>query len=193
MRINFMALPESYRLRRAAALLRAGAVVSHPTEAVWGLACVPWDRTAVGRILSMKNRDPAKGLVLVADCLARFDEILPNLPQAARNTVEASWPGPHTWVVPDYAWAPSWIRGSHQSVAIRVSGHPLTAALCRAANTCLVSTSANPAGYEPARTQREAQRYFGPQIDYYLPGRTGERAQPTDIRDALSGEYLRGA
>ncbi|CAA0104591.1 Threonylcarbamoyl-AMP synthase [Zhongshania aliphaticivorans] len=188
-----MALLDSYRLRRAAALLRAGAVVSHPTEAVWGLACVPWDNSAVSHILNMKNRDPAKGLVLVADSVARFDAVLPNLPAAIRTQVEASWPGPHTWVVPDFAWAPSWIKGEHQSVAIRVSDHPLTSALCRAANTCLVSTSANPAGCEPARNQREVQRYFRSQVDYYLPGRTGARAQPTDICDALSGEYLRGA
>lgn len=188
-----MALPDSYRLRRAAALLRAGAVVSHPTEAVWGLACVPWDRAAVAQILQMKKRDPAKGLVLVADCTARFESILVNLPDTIRETVEASWPGPHTWVVPDFGWAPGWIRGRHHSVAIRVSDHPLTSALCRAANTCLVSTSANPAGREPARTQFEAQHYFRSQIDCYVPGRTGALAQPTDIRDALSGEYLRGA
>jgi len=188
-----MALPDSYRLRRAAALLRAGAVISHPTEAVWGLACVPWDNAAVTHILNIKNRDPAKGLVLVADCVERFDSVLANLPATIREVLEASWPGPHTWVVPDYGWAPAWIRGSHNSVAIRVSDHPLTSALCRVANICLVSTSANPAGREPARTQSEVQHYFRSQIDYYLPGRTGDLAQPTDIRDALSGEYLRGA
>jgi L-threonylcarbamoyladenylate synthase len=188
-----MALQDSYRLRRAAALLRAGAVVSHPTEAVWGLACVPWDRAAVEQILKMKNRDPAKGLVLVADCVTRFDAILPNLPDAIREALELSWPGPHTWVVPDTVWAPSWIRGSHESLAIRVSDHPLTSALCRATNTCLVSTSANPAGREPARNQREVQHYFRSQVDCYLPGAIGNLAQPTDIRDALSGEYLRGA
>ncbi|WP_269618983.1 L-threonylcarbamoyladenylate synthase [Zhongshania sp. BJYM1] len=188
-----MAMLDSYRLRRAATLLRTGAVVSHPTEAVWGLACVPWDRAAVMHILDMKKRDPAKGLVLVADSAERFVSVLANLPAELRESVEESWPGPHTWVVPDYGWAPSWIRGSHHGVAIRVSKHPLTSALCRAANTCLVSTSANPAGREPARTQCEVQRYFRSQIDCYLPGRTGELAQPTDIRDALSGEYLRGA
>jgi L-threonylcarbamoyladenylate synthase len=73
-----------------------------------------------------------------------------------------------------------------------VSNHPLTVALCQAANTCLVSTSANPAGLEPARSQTEVQRYFRSAVDYYLPGRTGGLAQPTGIRDALTGQVLRG-
>ena len=185
--------PAQYRLSRAAALLRAGKVITHPTEAVWGLACVPWSASAVARILQLKQRDPAKGLVLVADHVSRFQGVLPLLPEEVQEKIIASWPGPNTWVVPDFAWAPEWIRGDHHSVAIRVSDHPLTVALCQAANTCLVSTSADPAGLEPARSQADAQRYFRSAIDYYLPGRTGGLAQPTGIRDALSGQYLRGA
>ncbi|MDF1692476.1 MAG: Sua5/YciO/YrdC/YwlC family protein [Zhongshania sp.] len=186
-------LPAQYRLRRAAALLRAGKVITHPTEAVWGLACVPWSRPAVTRILQLKQRDPAKGLVLVADHVSRFQGVMPLLPDDVQELLMASWPGPNTWVVPDTGWAPEWIRGSHQSVAIRVSNHPLTVALCQAANTCLVSTSANPAGMAPARSQVEAQRYFRSAVDYYLPGCTGGLAQPTAIRDALTGQVFRGA
>ena len=184
--------PAQYRLRRAAALLRAGKVITHPTEAVWGLACVPWSHSAVAQIFRLKQRDPAKGLVLVADHISRFQGVIPDLPEDVQATLMASWPGPHTWVVPDTGWAPEWIRGSHQSVAIRVSNHPLTVALCQAANTCLVSTSANPAGLEPARSQAAAQRYFRSAVDYYLPGRTGGLAQPTGIRDALTGQVVRG-
>ena len=185
-------LPAQYRLRRAAALLRTGKVITHPTEAVWGLACVPWSQSAVARILQLKQRDPAKGMVLVADHVSRFQGVIPLLPDDVQEMLMASWPGPNTWVVPDAGWAPECIRGNHHSVAIRVSNHPLTVALCQAANTCLVSTSANPAGLEPARSQTEVQRYFRSAVDYYLPGRTGGLAQPTGIRDALTGQVLRG-
>jgi L-threonylcarbamoyladenylate synthase len=188
-----MSRSNRYRLQRAAALLRAGAVISHPTEAVWGLACVPWDHSAVAKILGMKARDPAKGLVLVSDCVERFAPVLADLPEAARKAVLASWPGPHTWVVPDSDWAPQWVRGKFSSVAIRVTNHPLTVDLCRTANTCLVSTSANPAGLPPARSQAQVRRYFGTELSYYLPGRTGSLSKPTEIRDALSGQLYREA
>ncbi|WP_372860883.1 L-threonylcarbamoyladenylate synthase [Spongiibacter sp.] len=181
----------SYRLRRAADLLRAGAVLAHPTEAVWGLACLPGDAAAVARICELKQRDPGKGLLLVADSVERLAPLLAALPPARRDALLASWPGPVSWVIPDTEFAPDWVRGRHPSVAVRVSDHPLTAQLCRAVGSCLVSTSANPAGREPARSQYQAQRYFGAAVNYYLPGRLGGRTQPSRICDALSGDILR--
>lgn len=54
-----------HRLRQAARLLRAGGVITHATEGVWGLACDPWNRCAVERLLSIKRRDVARGLILI--------------------------------------------------------------------------------------------------------------------------------
>lgn len=180
-----------FRLRYAADALHNAGVVCHPTEAVWGLAALPDDPSAVAKILRIKNRPWQKGLVVVTDRVDRIEQLLDGLPGSCREAVLTSWPGPATWVLPDRGLFPSWVRGTHQSVAVRVSDHPLTVQLCAAADSCLVSTSANPAGREPARDQVQAQRYFGAKVDYYLPGRTGALAQPTQIRDALSGEILR--
>lgn len=180
-----------YRLQRAADVLRSGGVVSHPTEAVWGLACLPDDPRAVAKIWELKSRDPAKGVLLVCDAIERLAPLLENLPEDRRQSLLESWPGPNTWVIPDTGWAPPWVRGVHSSVAVRVTDHPLTRALCQAADSCLVSTSANPAGREPARDQLAAQRYFGSGVDYYLSGRCGGLQQPTTIREALSGRILR--
>ncbi|MBD2857582.1 Sua5/YciO/YrdC/YwlC family protein [Spongiibacter sp. KMU-158] len=187
------ALFSHYRLHTAATVLKNGGVVSHPTEAVWGLACLPDNRKAVEKIWELKSRDPAKGVLLICDDVRRLAPLLDGLPEDVRNTLAASWPGPNTWVIPDQQWAPVWVRGIHQSVAVRVTDHPLAAALCKAANSCLVSTSANPAGREPARTQHEAQAYFAKGVDYYLSGACGDLGQPTTIRDALSGKILRGS
>ncbi len=182
----------TYRLQTAAAVLNNGGVVSHPTEAVWGLACLPDNYSAVKKIWQLKNRDPEKGVLLVCDNVARLAPLLSALPPDCREAILASWPGPNTWVIPDQHWAPKWVRGRHQSVAVRVTNHPLTAALCKAVGSCLVSTSANPAGRDPARTQHASQSYFARGVDYYLSGACGGLSQPTTIRDALSGRILRG-
>ena len=182
-----------YRLRYAADVLLAGGVVCHPTEAVWGLACTPENAAAVARICALKQRDPQKGLLIVSDSVDRIQSLLASLPDGRRKAVLESWPGPFTWVVPDTEFAPVWVRGRFDSVAVRVSAHPLTAALCKAVGGCLVSTSANPASLEPARSQQQAQRYFADAVNYYLPGRLGGRRQPSCIHDALSGDTLRSA
>lgn len=180
-----------FRLRRAVDLLQAGGVVCHPTEAVWGLACMPNNPAAVARVCAMKQRDPAKGLLLVADSIERVGPLLETLSASQRERVLSTWPGPVTWVIPDTEFAPAWVRGRFNSVAVRVSDHPLTAALCKVANSCLVSTSANPAGLPPARNQEQAQRYFAAAVHYYMPGRSGGRDKPSAIRDALTGELFR--
>ncbi|WP_258078063.1 L-threonylcarbamoyladenylate synthase, partial [Xanthomonas arboricola] len=66
----------------------------------------------------------------------------------------ASWPGPHTWILPITAQVPRWVTGAHDGLAVRISAHPLVAALCAAWGGPLVSTSANLAGEPPARSRQ---------------------------------------
>ena len=49
-----------------AAVLHQGGVIVYPTEAVWGLGCDPFNEAAVQRLLAIKQRDIAKGLILIA-------------------------------------------------------------------------------------------------------------------------------
>ena len=42
-----------------------GGVIAYPTEGVFGLGAMPDDFDAVGRILTIKERDPGMGLVLI--------------------------------------------------------------------------------------------------------------------------------
>jgi L-threonylcarbamoyladenylate synthase len=106
--------------------------------------------------------------------------------------VHASWPGPHTWIVPASARVPRWITGAHQGVAVRVSAHPQVQALCAAFGGPLVSTSANPSGAAPPRTLGDFAPQLLAQLDGVLEGATGGLANPTRIRDARSGDVLRG-
>lgn len=177
----------------AAGLLREGAVLAYPTEAVWGLGCDPFDEAAVYRLLRLKHRAVEKGLILVAAAPAQLDGLLdwPALPDARRRQVLDDWPGPHTWVVPATAQVPAWIRGRHDSVAVRVSAHPVVKALCLAFDGPLVSTSANLAGH-PAVAAREAlDAALLAGIDAVVAGETARLARPTPIRLAATGARLR--
>ena len=178
----------------AIAALRRGGVIAYPTEAVWGLGCDPFDEAAVLRLLALKQREVGKGLILVAADGTQLDGLADwqALPDARREEVLASWPGPHTWVVPATARVPRWITGDHDGVAVRVSAHPLVAGLCRSFGGALVSTSANPAGAPPPRTLAEADPALFAALDAVLAGDTGGLARPTPIRDARSGAGLRG-
>lgn len=186
-------MPTRLTIQQAVATLRGGGVIAYPTEAVWGLGCDPFDETAVRRLLWIKQRDASKGLILAAANLAQVASLIDadGLPPERMHAVLATWPGPHTWLLPCTRQVPAWLRGTHASLALRVSAHPPVVALCNAFGGPLVSTSANLAGHEPAREPDALDPALLALLDGVLEGNTGSLGAPTPIRDAASGTLLR--
>jgi L-threonylcarbamoyladenylate synthase len=180
-----------WHLRQAAALVRAGGVIAYPTEAVFGLGCDPLHREAVARILAAKGRDATKGLILIAADLAQLDGFVADYPESARPRILASWPGPVTWILPAAPGLPDWLSGGRATLAVRVTAHPLAAALCRTCATPLVSTSANRSGRPPARTPLQVRRRLPDAWDLLVPGHCGPRNRPSTLIDGASGQVLR--
>lgn len=181
-----------WRVGQVARIVDRSGLIAYPTEAVWGLGCDPWSEQAVHRLLALKQRPQAKGLILVAARIEQFDFLLEDLPEHWQRQLAASWPGPTTWLVPHRQRLPRWITGKHDSVALRVSAHPLVGALCELTGP-LVSTSANPAGRPAARSRLRVEQYFPRQLDAILTGALGSQRNPSTIRDLRSGAILRGA
>lgn len=181
----------SPKIHRAANALATGHVVAYPTEAVWGLGCDPFNRHAVEAVLALKNRPVHKGLILVAATIEQFDFLLWDLDAPLREKLQASWPGHTTWLVPHHDRLPKVVSGQHSTIAVRVSAHPGVRALCSVFGGPIVSTSANPQGFEPARTGFMARKYFRQSGVVFAPGVVGQQAKPSAIIDAQSGAIIR--
>lgn len=182
-----------WQVTQAANSLLDGEVLAYPTEAVWGLGCDPENEAATLRLLQIKQRPVAKGLILVAGSIDQIEDLLEPLTPAQRKRMLETWPGPNTWLVPDYnQLIPDWIKGEHDSVAVRVSAHPLVVTLCMRFGGPLVSTSANKAGQHPAKTALQVVKHLGRDIDGVLHGKLGDGTRPSRIIDLLSGKILRG-
>jgi len=182
---------QARQIEHAVAALRRGGVIAYPTEAVWGLGSDPDAPAAVAEVLRLKRRDPAKGVILVAARIEQFAEWLEGLPEALHAPLAASWPGPTTWLVPDNGRSHALVRGDHDRVALRVSAHPLVAALCEAFGGPIVSTSANVASEPPAMSADEVRTIFGDELDAIVEGELGGLERPSTIRDLVSGRVLR--
>lgn len=181
-----------WQLNQAVRTIHCGGVIAYPTEAVWGLGCDPWNPDAVNQILELKRRPVAKGLIVVAGSVEQIRFLLDPLPEKQQRVALEYWPGPYTCLLPDLLQQiPQQVRGRHESIAVRVSDHPLVQALCGAAGLPLVSTSANPAGRQPARHSWQVRRYFPNGLDRLVPGQLGGYRQPSRIIDIVSGKQLR--
>ena len=177
----------------AARILRSGGVIAYPTEAVWGLGCDPRDEAAPLRLLALKQREVAKGLILIAADEAQLTPFtdFESLSESQRAMVRATWPGPNTWIVPASRDAPRWITGEHDGIAVRVTAHPGVIALCEAFGGALVSTSANRAGMPATAVFDDLDPVVVAGVDAVLEGDSGGLERPSAIRDARSGAVLR--
>lgn len=178
-------------IKAAAQILCNGGLVAYPTEAVYGLGCDPTNEDAVQRLLEVKHRPPEKGLILIAARFAQLEGYLAPLEEGALRRIMKTWPGPVTWIIPARPEVSPMIRGQHDTLAVRVTAHPVAARLCERAGRAIVSTSANRAGERPARSCAEVKARFGDTIDFILDGPVGHAAAPTEIRHALTHEILR--
>jgi L-threonylcarbamoyladenylate synthase len=179
------------RIQYTAKILLQGGVVAYPTEAVWGLGCDPFDLESVNELLQLKERPVNKGLILIAANMDQLEPYIDHLDDIQRQRMKNTWPGPITWLVPSNHHAPPWITGDFTSLALRVTDHPVAAALCRAYGGALVSTSANIQGRPAARNRADLRRYFGNALDAIAPGEVGTHAKPSEIRDLLTGQIVR--
>ena len=178
-------------LQHAGRIVRSGGVVAYPTEGVYGLGCLPGDERAVLRILASKRRDPAMGLILIAADPAQLAEWVGR--NVRVDELTSSIDKPITWVVPAAPSVPWLVRGRNDGIAVRITRHPVAAALCRAAASAIVSTSANVSGRPPARNIFVLRRVFGRLVDCIVPGRCGPASGASEIRDWESGRIIRPA
>jgi L-threonylcarbamoyladenylate synthase len=96
-----------------------------------------------------------------------------------------------TWVVPAQPWVPKWLTGEHDSLAVRVTSHPIARDLCAQFGNPLVSTSANSTTRPAIKEPRKLLQIFAGSGIFIVYGKVGELAQETAIYDALSEKRLR--
>ncbi len=176
--------------RALAAHLKRGGVIAYPTESCYGLGCDPSNRRAVQRILKLKQRPQRKGLILIASSYRQVARYIRPLTPAEQAKLRADGAQAVTYLMPVKPSCPRWLRGKHDTLAVRMTAHPYARNLCRSANSALVSTSANRGGLRPAKTYAECQRMFGKSV-WVLRGRVGKRKQPSTIRAWVGGRIVR--
>lgn len=181
------------QIDQASLILQQGGVIAYPTEAVYGLGCDPQNLNAVKKILSLKQRSRDKGLILVAANFEQLQPYLKPLDQAILDKVLPTWPGPVTWLIPAKETVSEYLKGEFTTLAVRVSNHPVVKELCEKFNGAIVSTSANIATEEAARTAEQVRTIFRDDVDLIIEGETDLKASPSEIRDAVTDKIIRSS
>lgn len=128
-----MLLDDTVRLtadpRDAAEALFGGHLAALPTETVYGLGARADKASAIARVYAAKGRPADHPLIVHVAGIDALDTWGQRVPAYARTLAEVTWPGPLTLVVNRTSAAHDFITGGQGSVAVRVSAHPLMAAV----------------------------------------------------------------
>ena len=124
--------------------LQNGKVIVYPTETSYGLGADATNEEAVNKIFKIKKRQVGKSVLVVMPNIemamqyVEWSELLNELAQKY-------WPGPLTVVVPLKSGhnLASDVVAIDNTLAFRISSHPLITELTKKLNKPIVSTSAN--------------------------------------------------
>jgi L-threonylcarbamoyladenylate synthase len=171
-------------LEQAAAILRGGGLVALPTETVYGLGANALDAAAVGRIFAAKRRpawDPVIVHVAGSDCgRAMLEELVEEIPEAARRLMEAFWPGPLTLLLRRTGAVPNAVTAGRPLVGVRMPAHPVALELIRRAGVPVAAPSANLFGHVSPTTAAHVLADLDGRIDAMVDaGPTGLGVEST--------------
>ena len=130
----------------AVELLRKGDLVALPTETVYGLAANALNPIAVAKIFEAKERPRFDPLIVHPPNRSWLERIV-NLPsgdlQLIANLAGKFWPGPFTMVLPKRDIVPDIVTAGLDTVAVRLSAHPMFAEIVGELDEPLAAPSAN--------------------------------------------------
>lgn len=170
-----------FAIRHAAHQIRHGGVIAYPTDTVYGLGCDPMSSDAVDYLNALKQRDPDKGLILIANKLEYFRDYIKELNQEDQRKAQQT-ETPTSWVVPAKDSTPPWLTSNNQTLAIRITQHPIITELCNQLHHPLVSSSANPGGKKPALNALQLHKYFHDKLHATLVYNNEHSSPPSIIR-----------
>lgn len=173
----------------AISALKGGRLVVLPTDTVYGLGADAFDSSAVAALLAAKERGRDMPVPVLVGSWHTIDGLVYTVPNAARELIQAFWPGALTLVVrqaPSLQWD---LGDAHGTVALRMPLHPVAIELLREVGPMAVS-SANVSGKPAAVTAAEARDQLGDRVEVYLDAGPAAQQAASTIVD-LTGAHPR--
>lgn len=150
--------------------IRAGGLVSFPTETVYGLGCDALNPKAAARIFTVKQRPTFDPLIVHVADRAMLRRVVTEVGSNADRLIDAFWPGPLTLVLPKHPQVPDIVTAGLPTVAVRIPADPTALMLLRLSGRPIAAPSANPFGYVSPTTAQHVRDGLGDQVDVVLDG-----------------------
>jgi L-threonylcarbamoyladenylate synthase len=163
-------LPCATDYQQAVQILKQGGIVAYPTETFYGLAVDPENDQAIAALYSLKKRETQKKFSLLVPDLEVLSTCVSSISEPYQTLIDVFWPGPLTLVFSAKPGGLSSLTLESDTLAIRISSHPVAAMLCSLWGRPLTATSANISGEAACVTADQVKNLWGEQVGFVLDG-----------------------
>jgi L-threonylcarbamoyladenylate synthase len=182
--------PDTDDISRVVDYLRDGQVVAYPTETIYGLGADVLNRKAVKRIYDLKARDYGLPISILIDDLSMLREVASEVPDRALLLIRRFWPGALTILFQASTAIPKGLVTNTGKVGVRISSHPVAAAIVKEFGRPITTTSANLSGFPPSLSVKHVNKYFASKLPCIVDGGECEPSKGSTVVD-IGGETMR--
>jgi L-threonylcarbamoyladenylate synthase len=176
--------PES--LQSALDLLEQGQLIVFPTDTVYGVGCLAFDKRAIDRLYSVKDRAFTKAIPVLLGDVADLQKVTSQVGSVAHRLASRFWPGPLTLVVLKNPKLPGNLS-PYPTVGVRMPDHPTALELLRLTGPMAVS-SANLSNQPSARTAEEVLAQLGGRVPLIIDGGPTPGGVPSTVLDCSQAQ-----
>ena len=168
-------------------VLKGGSIIIYPTEGVYGIGCDALNQHSVNKVITIKGRNASKSFIIICSDIIQLNTIID---QDYMNNKELLAKDFITWVVPAHKKCPPWLT-MENTVAVRLTNHPVINDLCKELNGPIISTSANYSNHSYINDIKKIEVLFDKKVDYIVEGKLGGELKSSMIKNIVTKEILR--
>ncbi len=179
--------PQARLIKRAAELIREGAVVVYPTDSAYALGCHLGDRKALDRIMQLRNVDKHHNFTLMCRDLSELGTYA-KVENSTFRLLKANTPGAYTFVLPGTSEVPKrLLHEKRKSIGLRIPNNAIALALLEELDEPLLTSTLILAGdTEPLNDPYDIRDRLEHQVDLIIDGGYCG-LEPTTVVDLREG------
>jgi L-threonylcarbamoyladenylate synthase len=179
----------SKNIIKAVTLLKKGGAVVFPTETVYGLGALAFNKKAVKKIFKIKGRPGDNPLIVHIGDIKQLNRLTDEIPPESKKLIQKFWPGPLTLVFKKRKKVPSIVTAGLKTVAVRMPSHPIALRLLKILNEPVAAPSANRSGRPSPTRYLDVVQELGDRADFILDGGNSKHGLESTVLDVTKKPF----
>lgn len=168
-------------------ILKDGGAGVMSTDTIYGIVGSALCKEAVERIYVLRKRNPNKPFIILIASLGDIRRFGILLSHQTKEILQHLWPGKVSVILPCNSNKFSYLHRGTKQLAFRLPQKNSLRTLLKKTGP-LVAPSANIEGEPAAQTIKDARKYFGETVDFYVAG--GKLVSPPSTLVMIKGKKL---